>query len=101
MEALINKHGEVIVIKKKPCVWSDKERKNFKIVDWEDDDLKSSKRSVMTLPYKQYKFPQMAPDGTVLPLIPEKKCMFSIDMKNLKDKYRKEDLCLASIKPKL
>jgi hypothetical protein len=67
LAALINRcTGEVVIVKKLPCVWSERERATFDVVEFEDVILESSMvGSVKALPYAVFQKPAPDPTGNI------------------------------------
>jgi hypothetical protein len=42
LEALITRDGDILVVKKKPCIWSKREREEFFVVDLKDAKLEAT-----------------------------------------------------------
>ncbi len=64
LEALINKKTrKFVVVKKMPCVWSEREHKEFDIRKLDDPELEAKVKGVATLPYKVTTTPALSPTG--------------------------------------
>jgi len=92
--------GDIILVKKQPCIWGNEEKKLFLITYLKDDDLeKSMEKDFIVNPYSVYDEVDTSDNKIELDLVNRSKYRVNLDMFKGSDGLDSENITQEPVKP--